>query len=92
MNLLLQLSDNFFMLFSCVSSSMKQNFTNKQTHKLTHKHLAPHMDLFGSLWLPMTSYGSIWLPMAPYGSLWFPMPSYVFYAPICLSATPYVFL
>jgi hypothetical protein len=26
--------------FNCISSSMKQNFTNKQTHSLTNIHLA----------------------------------------------------
>ena len=71
-------------LFSCVSSSMNENFTDSGTHGLTDSRthgltLSSNfltMPPFTSLCLPMPLIASLWLPMAPYGSLWLPMAPY----------------
>ena len=56
----------FEAIFSCVSSSMKLNFTDS----LRDSHLA---QIF-SLCLLMPPYASLCLPMPPYASLCLPMP------------------
>ena len=62
-------------IFSCVSSSMNENFTDGLRDSRTDSHLAqifsPCLPLppYASRCLSLPPYGSQWLPMAPYGSL-----------------------